>query len=100
MKKEINELLKQEDGFLKINELFKLHRWQHTKEMDPTHLGRDIDCLELEMTNSYGRTRAASVRLESRAIPELQEEIEQAMRKMMSEYTDTLASSLKGGYLF
>ena len=98
MKKEIKELLEQKDGFLQINELFQLHRWVLEENTDV--LGRNGDYLELEMTNKYGKTRSGSVRIESRDVQGIMQEVSDAMEKMMDEFKNTLVRYWNGGYLF
>lgn len=98
MKKELNQLLAQDNGTLQINELFALKRWKLHKETDI--LGRDGEYLELEMTNKYGKTRSGSIRIESRDTAGIMKEVEKAMAEMMDELKNTLIKSWNGGYLF
>lgn len=98
MKKELKELLSQDEGRLQINELFAIRRWVLHKDTDI--LGREGEYLELEMTNKYGKTRSASIRIESRDTKGIMQEVEAGMSKMMDELRDTLVRSWNGGYLF
>ena len=98
MKKEIKELLEQKDGFLQINELFKLHRWVLEENTDV--IGRTGDYLELEMTNKYGKTRSGAIRIESRDVQGIMQEVSAAIEKMMDEFKNTLVRYWNGGYLF
>lgn len=98
MKKELKELLDQKSGFLRINELFALHRW--ILEEDTDILGRTGDYLELEMTNQYGATRSSSIRIESRDTEGIMKEVADAMEKMMGQLSDTLIRHWNGGYLY
>lgn len=98
MKKKINELLEKKEGFLQINELFKLHRWLLEENTDI--LGRTGDYLELEMTNKYGKTRSGAIRIESRDVQGIMQEVSAAMEKMMDEFKNTLVRYWNGGYLF
>ena len=91
MKKEINELLSQKEAYLQINEIFKLHYWIFDKE---------TNFLELEMTNKYGKTRSGAIRIESRDVQGIMQEVSAAMEKMMDEFKNTLVRYWNGGYLF
>lgn len=98
MKKEIKYLLEKKEGFLKINELFELHRWVLEENTDI--LGRTVDYLELEMTNKYVKTRSGAIRIESRDVQGIMQEVSVAMEKMMDAFKNNLVRHWNGGYLF
>lgn len=97
MKKELKELLSEQDGLLQINEMFKLHHWILNNESDI--LGRSGDFLELEMANKNGKVRSGAIRIESRDVQGIMQEVSLAMEKMLEQYKESLVRYWNGGYL-
>lgn len=97
MKKELNELLNAKDGFLNINEMFRLHHW--TLDLEDDFLNRKGEFLEIEMTNTYGKTRSGSIRINSRDTQGIMTEVTEAMEKMMDEFKEKLMKLWNGGCL-
>lgn len=92
MKKEIINLLKKEEGKLKINNNFQLNRY--TKDA----LNEKVDVLRLEgnLINVF----AYSKEIKAREFSEIKEEIEAAMKEALEEYTEKLLKDFKNGYLY
>ena len=98
MKKEIKNLLSQDNGELKINEAFKLVRWTLKPEEDVT--GRSGEYLELEMIPvNDGRRNYFSKMIESRDVQGIIDEVAAAMEEIMAQYTRQLVNRWKGGIL-
>lgn len=98
MKKEIKDLLKQDEGKLKINEAFKLVRWKLNPETDI--LGQDGEYLRLEMlTVNDGRRNFYSKEIKSRDVQGIMDEVATGMNEIMAKYTDQLVRRWKGGLL-
>ena len=98
MKKEIKNLLSQDNGELKINESFKLVRWTLNAEEDVT--GRSGEYLELEMiTVNDGRCNYFSKMIEARDVQGIIDEVAAAMDDIMEQYTRQLVNRWKGGTL-
>lgn len=92
MKKEIMNLLKKEEGKLKINDRFQLNRY--TKDA----LNEDVDVLRLEgnLINVF----AYSKEIQSREFSGIKEEIEAAMKEALEEYAEKLLKDFRNGYLY
>lgn len=97
MKKELMNLLKEENAYLKLNELFQLHRWQLHSDTDILH--REAEFLELVMTNECGKTRSCAIRITSRDFKNMESEIEKAMLIMLDQYSEKLLRDFRNGYL-
>ena len=98
MKKEIKNLLAQDNGEWKINEAFKLVRWTLKPEEDVT--GRSGEYLELEMiTVNDGRRNYFSKMIESRDVQGIIDEVAEAMDDIMEQYTRHIVNRWKGGLI-
>lgn len=98
MKKEIKNLLSQDNGELKINEAFKLVRWTLKPDDDVT--GRSGEYLELEMIPvNDGRRNYFHKEIEARDVQGIIDEVAAAMDEIMEQYTRQLVSRWKGGIL-
>ena len=98
MKKEIKNLLSQDNGELKINEVFKLVRWTLKPDEDVT--GRSGEYLKLEMIPvNDGRHNYFSKMIEARDVPGIIDEVSAAMDDIMEQYTRQPVNRWKGGIL-
>ena len=95
MKKEIKNLLAQDNGEWKINEAFKLVRWTIKPEEDTT--GRSGEYLKLEMIPvNDGRRNYFSKMIEARDVHGIIDEVAAAMDEIMEQYTRQLVNCWKG----
>ena len=98
MKKEIKNLLSQDNGEWEINEAFKLVRWTLNPEEDAA--GRSSEYLGLEMIPvNGGRRNYFSKMIESRDVQGIIDEVAAAMEDIMAQYTRQLVNRWKGGIL-
>lgn len=95
MKKELNNLLVQNDGFLKINSLFHLHRWVLNPDSD--FLGREGDFLQIEFIET--RIPVMPIKIISRDTAGIMNEVSIAMDKMLDSYKEDLINRWNGGIL-
>ena len=98
MKKEIKNLLSQDNGELKINEVFKLVRWTLKPDEDVT--GRTGEYLKLEMIPvNDGRHNYFSKMIESRDVQGIIDEVSAAVDDIMEQYKRQLVNRWEGGIL-
>ena len=98
MKKDIKNLLAQDNGEWKINEAFKLVRWTLKPEEDAT--GRSGEYLKLEMIPvNDGRRNYFHKEIEARDVQGIIDEVAAAMEDIMAQYTRKLVNRWKGGIL-
>lgn len=98
MKKQIKNLLSQDNGELKINEVLKLVKWTLKPDEDVT--GRSGEYLELEMIPvNDGRHNYFSKMIEARDVQGIIDEVAAAMDDIMEQYTRQLVKRWKGGIL-
>ena len=98
MKKEIKNLLAQDNGEWKINEAFKLVRWTLKPEEDIT--GRSGEYLKLEMIPvNDGRHNYFSKMIDARDVQGIIDEVAAAMYDIMEQYTRQIVNKWKGGLL-
>ena len=98
MKKDIKNLLSQDNGELKINEAFKLVRWTLKPEEDVT--GRSGEYLKLDMIPvNDGRHNYFSKMIEARDVRGIIDEVAEAMDEIMEQYTRQLVNRWKGGLI-
>lgn len=98
MKKEIKNLLEQDNGEWKINEAFKLVRWTLKPDEDST--GRSGEYLKLEMIPvNDGRRNYFHKEIESRDVHGIIDEVAAAMDEIMEQYTSQLVNRWKGGLI-
>lgn len=91
MKKEIETLLKKDDGYLKLSNWCTLHRW--TKDA----FGNKVDCLQAEFSilHAYDFTG----KINSRDWQGIIAEVQEFHKVAFSQAGETLANELKGGYI-
>lgn len=98
MKKEIKNLMAQDNGEWKINEAFKLVRWTLKPEEDIT--GRSGEYLKLEMIPvNDGRRNYFNKEIEARDVQGIIDEVAADMEDIMEQYTMQLVNRWKGGIL-
>ena len=98
MKKEIKNLLAQDNGELKINEAFKLVRWTLRPKEDVT--GRSGDYLKLEMIPvNDGRRNYFHKEIEARDAQGIIDKVSAAMDDIIEQYKRQLMNRWKGGIL-
>lgn len=92
MKKEIENLLINENSSLRLNEYCFLRRWQKDA------LNQNVDRLVLEFKNYYGKYNKV-VEIESRNYSEIIELIESEIKIFFLELGDNLSKDFKNGYI-
>lgn len=93
MKKDIMELLKSENGYLRINNISYLHRW--TKDA----LGNEVDRLELEFDTINNVNFSIYEReIKSRDYAGIISECQVITENFMTEVSKTLCNNMKAGY--
>ena len=98
MKKEIKNLLAQDNGEWKINEVFKLVKWTLKPDEDVT--GRSGEYLKLEMIPvNDGRRNYFNKEIEARDVQGIIDEVAAAMDEIMEQYTRQLVNRWKSGLI-
>lgn len=91
MKKEINELLKCKNGYIRINRITRLRRWQEDA------LGDKVDRLEVVFDNPTGSVSFFSKDIKSREFKDIVAEIEDATREFLQTWQQEVISEIHNG---
>lgn len=92
MKNKINELLSKKDGFLSINKICNLHRWQKDG------LGQNVDKLSIEFSliSSFDKI----IEIDERNYKEIIKRIEKEQSFFLDEIKNKLNVDLRNGYIY
>lgn len=91
MKKEIENLLIEQDGYLKLNNFCTLHRWQKNA------FGEPVDCLQAEfsITSAFDYLEYITARDWQGVV----EQVREAHIKAFAKASEILSTELKAGHI-
>lgn len=89
MKKEVENLLKEKDGYLKLSNFCTLHRWQSNA------LGENVDCLKADfsITSAFDYCE----QITARDWQGIVEQVREAHARAFAQASNILSNELKSG---
>jgi len=91
MRKEFKQLLSMKNGYLRINKLAILHRWQEDA------LGDDVDCLRIDFNSPTGRSSFYAADIQARDTEGIAKEIAMHTKAFADKWAKEEANRILAG---